>query len=1154
MNNFLKTMHRCQKIKKTMHKTLIIMKISFIFLVLAGLQVHASVFSQSHNSISINAEGITIREAMKQIEKETDYRFFCSDDLVFLDRTTNLDIINLSIDEVLQQLFKSSDLGYRIFENNTVVVSLKEQLQQGIPITGVITDKDGEPLPGTAVVIKGTSQGTVTDVHGAYSLTVPSTNVMLIFSYIGYTTQEIPVGNQRVINITMSEGARELSEVVVVGYGALKKENLTGAVAQIKGDVLENRPVQYIHQALQGQVANLNIMQGGGGKPGTLPSINIRGYTGLGTAGAPLVVIDGIQGGDLSDVNMNDVESISVLKDAASAAIYGSSAPYGVIIINTKKGRRDKAPTISYSNNFSFGRPINIPKLMNVLDFMDIYDEACANAQMGSVFSDAEREGVKNTLAGKDNGWARPAPTTDTWMDGFASTDWMDVFFNKSAFSQQHNISASGGSEKAVFYVGMGYDQQNGIMNYAEESLKEFRVRSNVSSNLTKWLSFNFYGEFRRSIIDNPSYAISMHDVMRKWPNWAKYNSDGNFGLSTSIPLIMESGRDISNRDFARITGEFVVKPLPGWDITANYSYKGWYRESKTEAKTTWYTTPGGEKILWNNSTNSISRNFDKNQYHVINLYSSYEKKLRGHYVKFLLGFSQELYDNLNLYGYNSRLYSNDISSLSLTYNPTPRVSDDASQLAIRGGFGRINYNYQEKYLIELNGRYDGSSRFMKDVRMKFYPGVSAAYVLSKEAYWEPVQPYVNFLKIRASYGKLGDQNFISGYYPFYPSMGTVAPTSSNWMFTGGRQSYVTAPGIINQNLTWVTSSTFDVGADMAFLNNRLNVSFDWYKRSAKDYVGPAEAIPALLGAAQPSVNNSAMETKGIDLTIGWDDRILNNELHYSVNFVLSDYVGKITESPNPTRLLSTWYEGQTMGEIWGYETYGLFQSQEEIDAAPSQAKIYSRWTPGDVRYVDRNKDNEIYLGDNTVDNPGDKKIIGNSTPRFAYGLTLASEYKGFDFSIFAQGIGKRDAWDGTSDPSLGYDGSNPALFWGICGNGIWGGVPSSIHHDRWKPDNPDGYFPKMYNNTEMWKNRSPQTRYLQNAAYMRIKNLQIGYTLPVQIVGKINCQRARLFVSGENIATFTKMFKICDPEFAGTQGMIYPLFRTWAFGLNVTF
>ena len=1145
-----------------------VMRLTFLFFIIALVQVAATGYSQS---INLDVNNMEIRQVIKNIEQQSDYRFFYTDGLTDLSRRVDLNLTNQPIEQVLLAMLDNTQLGYQVVENKLIMLIPKGILQQ-ITITGKVTDASGEPLPGVTVMVKGTTQGTATDANGAFSLPVPDENAVLAFSFIGFVSQEMVVGNRRTINVTLIDDTRQLEEVVVVGYGALKKVNLTGAVIQLKGDVLENRPVRHIAQALQGQVANLNILPNlntndgpVGGAPGSSPAFNIRGYTGLGSLGAPLLIIDGVQGGNLNTVNMNDVESISVLKDAASTAIYGSSAPFGVIIINTKKGGRDKRPTITYNNFFGFAQVINMPKMANAYDFANIWNEASINAGGGVQFTPELVQAIKETVEGKRPPFRLPAdprPGYDEWDFSFqhGNTNWLDFYFKKSSFQQQHNVGVSGGSDRSSYYLGLGYNDQNGMYNFADESYRQFRVRANLSSDVTKWLTVSFRGNFSRGMLNNPTNMgnLAIDEITRKWPNWATHNEQGWWGTSSIVPTITDGGRNLTDTDWATLTGEFVIKPLPGWDITGNYTLNGTYVNQLTHYRTTYNMRPSGEKFIWTNATNRVDRNFNKNQHHAVNLFTSYEKQFGDHFIKALAGYTQELYDDLRVTTSNTNLYANDIPSLAQTYNPTRSASDDASQLAIRGGFGRINYNYREKYLIELNGRYDGTSRFLNEVRNKFYPGISAGWVLSKESFWGSVEDYINMLKLRVSYGQLGDQGF-TGRYPFYPSMAASPPTGitnypNNWLFSDGRQSYITNPGLINQNLTWITTTTLDFGADLSLLNQRLNVNFDWYKRLADDYVGPAVRLPSFLGASQPQVNNSSLETKGYDITIGWEDRVLGNELHYNASLVFSDFKTVVTKFPNPTGLINTWYEGQVIGSIWGYKTEGLFQSQAEIDAAPSQSRIYATWTPGDVRYKDLNGDGEIWLGNQTLDNPGDKTIIGNTTPRYTFGLTLAADYKGIDFSVFAQGVGKRDFFTESN------------LYWGVNQGGAYNDSWQQFNEDnRWKPDNPNGFFPKYYHSAQMTKNMQVCDRYLINAAYMRIKNMQLGYTIPTNLTGKINCQRARIFMSVENLATVTKMLKSFDPEFltidsASTStsgrsgGKIYPLQRTWSFGLNVTF
>jgi TonB-linked SusC/RagA family outer membrane protein len=1014
-----------------------------------------------------------------------------------------------------------------------------------ITVSGTVTDVNDEPISGVSVSVKGTTTGTVTDGNGTYRLNVEE-NATIMFSYIGYITQEIKVTSQTEISVKLLEDPLSLEEVVVVGYGTQKKVNLTGAVAQIKGEALENRAVTNISQALQGQVGNLNITPtGNGGRPDATQNINIRGYTGFGSTAAPLVVIDGIQGGNINNVNMSDVENISVLKDAASAAIYGSSAPYGVILITTKRGKAGQKPTISYNNNFGWAQPINLPKMMNSLDWANFFNEACDNAGIAHFISDTRLQRIKDYLDGKiteEADSSNPNPGS-SWgkYEGNANHDFYDLMLKDFTFGQRHNAGISGSASRSDYYVGLGYTQQDGLWEFGEDSFRRYNVRANLSSEIAKWFGFNLRSAFSRGSAINPSaYGEGILALInRAWPASPYILPTGE--KYRYLRMLELGGLDKAINDNIILTGEFVVRPLDGWDITANYTLDALYQNSTSHKATVYQTMPNGSQAVVTNNPNSFSRSNAKNQHYTVNVFTSYEKQLKDHYFKAMVGYTQELYDNVSFSAGNNQLYSDELPSLALSYGTLRSIGEGASQLAIRGGFGRINYNFREKYLLELNGRYDGTSRFLEDVRNKFYPGVSAGWVVSKESFWEPLESAVNFLKFRVEYGSLGDQSFISGYYPFYPSLNTVSPTSSNWYFSGARESYISNPGLIDQSLTWITTTTLDIGADLAFLSNRLNVSFDWYRRDMDDYVGPAQSLPAVLGASAPQTNSTAIKTEGWELTVGFKDR--KGDFSYGVNAVLSDYRGTVMKYPNPQGLNTTWYEGQTMGAIWGYETVGLFRSDDEIASSADQSKIHSRWTPGDVHYKDLNGDGVIDWGSNTLDDPGDRKVIGNTTPRYSFGVNMNAEYKGFDLNLFLQGVGKRDFW------------ANDALFWGMV-SGIDHAGAYDIHHDRWSESNPNGYFPKLYASGEISKNTQVQTRYLQNAAYMRVKNVQLGYSLPASLLKHIRFRKARIFVNVENLHTFTSLIKTFDPELstAGSDGKLYPLQRTWSCGLNITF
>jgi TonB-linked SusC/RagA family outer membrane protein len=646
-----------------------------------------------------------------------------------------------------------------------------------------------------------------------------------------------------------------------------------------------------------------------------------------------------------------------VLKDAASAAIYGSSAPFGVIIVTTKKGRSGK-PVISYSNNFGFAQAINLPHYTNSLEFAEAFNHVARNSGEANFFSDEAIQRIKDYQAGKITDETIKSPSSNQWLswnDGNANNDWFDIYFKSAAFSQQHNASVSGGTENSNYYVGLGYNQQDGLYNWANDVYRRYNARANLSSNLTNWLTFNFRSAFSRAQTDVPaiyggvsggnSYSQDyFHQLGRTFPTVPVKNPDGYYSEGSGILNFTDGGRNLSTTDNAVLTGEFVVRPLPGWDITANYTYSGDYNEASNHRKTFYIVHPDGTKqARGGTSPNYFERTMYKYQHHTVNAFTSYEKQIEKHYFKVMAGFTQELYDDLWMRGSNTNLYSDEIPMLSMTYGTSRNVTDEASQLSIRGGFGRINYNYDGKYLIEFNGRYDGTSRFMEDVRFKFYPGVSAAWVPSRESFWEPIADYVNVLKLRGSYASLGDQSFTSNRYPFYPSLGASSPTSTSWLFSSGRESSIRQPGLVNYDLTWITSNTIDFGVDMAFFKNRLNFSFDWYKRTAKDFVSFGEKLPALLGTDAPRMNDAETETTGFDLTIGWKDKI--GEVSYGAGLVLSDYTGKIVKYNNPTKLIGDlWYDGMTMGEIWGYETVGLFPNQAAIDNAPDQTYLDANW------------------------------------------------------------------------------------------------------------------------------------------------------------------------------------------------------------------
>ena len=1167
-----------------------IMKLSFLLIFVSLLQLSAGVFSQNTMvPLDVNKQ-YSVKDLFQTIEDNTSFRFFYNADLTDLNKMVAVKQQDMQVNELLDLILAETSVSYKMLENNMIVVAPKEILKQGITVTGTITDKDG-PMPGVNISVKGSIVGVVSDVNGKYTITVPSREDVLLFSFVGYEMQQFFVGDRKVIDVAMSESAHVIEEVVVVGYGTAKKENLTGAVAMLSGETLENRSVSNMAQALQGTIGNLNILplassdpgsfENSGGSPGASFQINIRGITGFtsdqhGQARmeGPLIVIDGVQGGDINAINMNDVESIVVLKDAASSAIYGSSAPFGVILITTKKGGLGRKPTITYNNNFKFNKPISRPKGMNSLDFVQAYNEIFDNAGRVRIFGSAQIERITQYMAGELENETIADIESDTYLGAtgaHANNDWFKIHFKDWSFSQQHNLGIAGGSSNSEYYIGLGYNDQEGMYRYGNDSYSRYNIRTRTSSHITKWLTFGFRGAFTRELRDTPytypeiTGGNLLHQIARKWPTTPLKNPDGIFSNASDVLMLRDGGRNKTTTDNGILTGEIILRPLKGWDITANYTFNSTYLNRTEHLKTLYHTRPSGIVVPRATTTiNRLSRRTENNQHQIINLFTTYEKQLSDHYFKAMMGFTQELFNNLRITASNNLLYSDNVLSLSAMYGTSVNAGDLGQQLAVRGTFGRVNYNYKEKYLIELNGRYDGTSKFLKDVRYRFYPGVSGGWTVSKESFWEPLQQWFNFFKIRASYGSQGSQGF-TGYYPFYQALQTVRPISTspfnNWIFPTGTSPYVGPPtNLVDPSLRWVTTTTTNYAADFGFLSNRLTLGFDWYKRAAYDYVGNAEAVPAIMGVTAPQANNASMETTGFELMVGWKQQV--KDFYYGITGNLSDFRSVIVKYPNPSKMFvrsnsyPMWYDGQVLGEIWGYETVGILKTEEDIASMVPQTLLAPgrEWRIGDIQYADLDGDGEISWGENTVDNPGDRRIIGNTTPRYSFGVTLTAEYKKLiDVSVFIQGVGMR------SSPAnhIGGITTYANLFWGIPrGGDEYQAMLYEIHKDRWSDEynsNKDPYFPRLYMSDENRKNTEEQTRYLQNAAYMRIKNMQVGFSLPPKYLQKIYFQKLRIFLNVENLTTFTKMIKTMDPEFSTSDGKVYPLQSIWAFGVNVT-
>lgn len=1030
-----------------------------------------------------------------------------------------------------------------------------KEIQQNGVCNGVVTDTTGETVIGASVVVKGTTNGTITGLDGDFSLSGVTKGSILVLSFVGYQNTEVKWNGQP-LTIVLKEDTKVLDEVVVVGYGTQKKANLSGAVAAVDGKVLQDRPITNIGQGLQGVVPNLNITMNNGGAPGATSSFNIRGNTSL-NGGSPLVLVDNVQM-DANLVNPDDIESISVLKDAASASIYGARAAYGVILITTKKGKKSDKPTVSLSATGYWQSPALTFHNVNSMQYLTMMDEAYQNdGGSGHYFKSQVYQYAEDYFNGKYDSPVFFDTAYDTYKYGYCgNTDWWDELY-KTSFSQIYTANISGGNDRTTYYASVSMNDQGGILKAGDDKYNKYNANVNISSNITKWLNVSakiahtYTDELHptggTTAMNSTAYSgLSSYSGMMKGdlsPLMPVKHPDGHYagqGSYTNPVAIMEQGGNAQyKQNDLWMTGAVKITPIKGLVINADYTWNFYGKSSNQHVQNFYdYTAvPGTENYYpWTNPSSVTVTNND-DYYNAFNAFAEYTFSLKEkHNFKVMVGYNQENKHKKYHYAGRKNLIDSSNPSLNLAYGDMA-MNGSETHWSVNGFFARINYDYKGKYLLELNGRYDGSSKFPHGDRYAFFPSASVAWRVSEEKFWEPIRGWFDNFKLRASYGSLGNQALDESRYGNFPYLATYGiNTKYGALLNGTRPVAVSVPGLVSASFTWETVNQIDFGFDASFFGGRLNTSFDWYRRNTKDMLTAGQALPAVLGTSVPQENAADMKTVGWEVSLEWNDR-LSNGFGYHIKGVLSDYQASITKFSNPTKLLGTHYVGEKLNEIWGYVSNGLFQSDEDAKAADQSYLSGGSWGAGDVKYEDLNNDGKIDIGKNTLDDSGDRKIIGNSTPRYSYGITAGFDYKGFDFEMFWQGIGKRDYWLGGSQ------------FWGFTDEWC---TPLTSSLDYWTEDNRDAYFPRLHHYGVNGGNHQVSTRYLQNAAYLRLKNVVLGYTIPRSITEKVKISRLRVFVQGENLLTFTPLIDSYDPE--TLNNMTYPINKKISVGLNLTF
>jgi TonB-linked SusC/RagA family outer membrane protein len=1054
-----------------------------------------------------------------------------------------------------------------------------------VTLNGTIKNEKDETLPGVTVLLENKSsklkKAVQTMPDGTFRVAdVPAhKGYQLTFTSIGYVSQSIAdidasAGKPLSFNIKLQSSAVLSEEVVVVAYSTQKKANLTGAVDQVSGKVFENRSLSNLSQGLQGYIPNLNLVMGDG-KPTQSPTYNIRGNTSIGQGGNALVLIDGVEGNPAM-LNPNDVANVTVLKDAASAAIYGARGAFGVVLITTKVPAKGKT-TITYSTNLSLKSPVVVPEYVtNGYTFGKIFNDAWSAWNDYSQFPQNVNKTVKFSqpyLAELKHHNDDPSlPKVEVDGNGeyvyYDNTDWYGLLYKKNSAAMDHNLSISGATEKSSYLVSARYYGQDGLFRYNSDDYKMYNFRAKGSIQALPWLRIENNTDFSKMKYHNP---LNVGEGGSIWRNIADeghemaplFNPDGNLSYSAAYTVgdfvYGKNGIDFDTRilrNRTSLAAEFLNKTLR---LKADFTIVETDDNSTTTRVPVPYSRKPGVIEYVGTTTNDLTNRYTETEYMATNLYTEYENTFAGkHYFKALAGFNYEQSTYKGLSVQRNGLIFDNAQNINLALGTAITTTGAYEQWNVKGGFFRLNYSFDDRYLLEVNGRYDGSSKFPESKRYAFFPSVSAGWRVSNESFWHVPKTIISDLKFRASYGSLGNGSIAS--YSFIEQFGI---SQSGRVLGGIRPQTTSQPNVLPDNLTWEKATTTDVGMDVALLSNRLQLTGDFYIRKTTDMFTNGPTLPAVFGTSVPKGNYADLRTTGWELVASWrdDGRIANKRFGYGIRLSVSDYQSEITRYNNPNKFLNDYYVGQKLGEIWGYTTDGFFTSAN-IGEASKQTLIKSsnggNTMIGDIKFLDRNKDNSINTGANKVDDPGDLSIIGNSQPRYTFGALFDFDYNGFFFSAFFQGVAKQDWWPGAEADA----------FWGPY-NRPYNRVPAEMVDKIWSEANPNTYFPRLRGYIAQGTGRSlnvVQTKYLQNAAYVRLKNIQVGYSLPAKWIKPAKLNQVKLYVSAENIWTYSPMYKIThnlDVENIqgsdrvltnGTNGNgnNYPIMKGWIVGLNI--
>lgn len=1142
----------------------------------------------SAQNVSFSSNKVTLKSAFEKIEKESKYKIAYNSSQLNANRSVTLTKKSDDVFGMLNQLLKGTNFTYEM-EGNYIVIKPQQKAKsqahgKKIKVRGVVKDETGEPVIGATVMEKGTTtNGVVTDLDGNYTIEIPADG-MLAVSYIGCKDQDIKVNGREVINVNLADDNKVLSEVVVVGYGTQKKANLTGAVSMITADDINNRPVSNAAGALQGADPSVNLTFNSGSLDSGY-SIDIRGVASI-NGGSPLVLADGMEV-NLSQINPNDIESISVLKDASASAIYGAKASSGVILITTKSGKDSEGKaSISYNGRVGWKQNTTSTDFIHTgYDHVNLVNQFY-EAYQGKLMANYTDKDLQMLYDRRNDKTENPdRPWTVVGDDGkyyYGNFDWYDYFYRKTRPEQEHNVSVTGGNDKVNYFASGRFFTQDGIFNIYKDNYQNVSFRGKLNAKLSKHLTYSVNFNYNKTAYKYAGFYNEQQTISSLQSNilssFVPRNPDGSVvqytnQLTSNSPLgsghagflTANEARNSRENKYWIVANQLDYKVFDDLVLTASYAYNNRNYIYKRRSMPFEYSRAEGATSTFTSGT--ITDYYQEGHMQIddnnLNIYGTYthiwDKK---HNFKVVAGGQYEDYRTTDLSVKKNDLLSKDLSSFTVAQGETT-VGHDISAYRTLGYFARVNYDYEGKYLAEISGRWDGTSKFASKDRWGFFPSASIGWRMSSEKFWNKLLPVVNNAKFRFSVGSLGNQQVNN--YAYFDQIYT--DNKMSYTFDGLNKAYyasVSSP--LSSSLTWETVSTYNWGLDLGFLDSKLTLTADIYIRDTKDMLTHSITLPSVFGATTPKENCADLRTNGWELYIGWQDKfnLAGKPFHYNVSATIGDYKSKITKFNNPDKLISDYYEGMTLGEIWGYKVAGLFATDEE--AAAYQAKINDKAVngrvysskkdnhlmAGDVKFMDLDGDNVISEGSGTVADPGDKRIIGNSLPRYSYSFRLGADWNGIDFNAFFQGVGKRN-WYPTT---YAYD------FWGPYSFPSLSFIHKDFTDNVWSEDNQGAYFPRPrgYASYSGGALGVVNDRYLQNAAYLRLKNLTVGYTIPIS---KKIINSLRVYFTAENLFYWSPLKKYCktvDPEmiyassYNSGSGVGYSYSKSFSFGLDIKF